>query len=1393
MPAAGGGGPPVFPGPTELTQSLGRISGPLLTANLLRNGVDLAFHNDSETDNLLFLDVTSNLVGIKTNSPSQALTINGTTSTLDILVDTQAELGDLIFNTYRIQNFGGPINFAPNPLLDPKVVTTKIGTSNLRISDKLIENIVLDSDIVFQANGTGRIEFYSPNVDIAGNLHSTGNITFDGDVTFGSDNTDNVSINADVDSDLIPDITNFYELGFIDKRWDNVYIRDLISTEVDSQSLLVNNIDYVLSQGNTIYVSKEGLDENYGTHQQSTFKTIKYALSQATAGDEIIIFPGDYIEAFPLTVPAGVVVKGFGIRSVSISPTEETKFNDCFLLNGDTTVEFLTVKDFYYDSVNNTGYAFRFASNFKVLARSPYVQNVTVLTQEVTNPTPLVAGYGALADGSVAHPDSKEASMLFFSTTFIVPNSDGITATNGSRIEWLNSFTYFAYRGIHLTEGTLGFASLGTKFGAEMRSINSANVYGTYGAVADGEHTLGYLIGHNFGYIGTGTNSLNDRSIVVQANEVVELNNGQIYYDSVDHKGDYRIGEVFYVNQETGQVIFDAQSIDFGVSGNIVLEGPTSTTIINNSEVQTGNIRVHGNNVDSINGPVNILAQTGTTTLNTNIFVTGDLDVTADVSVDGNVYLGDELFTDTVRVIAKVNSDLLPAQNNFYELGSDLLRWDNTFIKLVDVDGVIELSNNTIQTLTTNTDLQFTASNSGIVNVTVTDVQVNNDLTVNLHSKFNEEYVATTASATTLDTGTVVITSNSVTTKNNIDLELKAPTGQVVSASLNDVEINNTVSVNSLTSFVDTNVTGLIQLYGNYTQTGTKTQTGSATISDNLIATGEVQLYDININNNVITTTVTNSNLVITGQLTGNVNINNTNVEISNDLTTLSTSYFNSLTTTTTTLSDSFSTSDILINGNSITTVGTNHDLRLLANGIATILIPLTDVRISNALTVNTTTNFNNDVDVTGTVTLKGLYQQTGDRNQTGSAIISNNLTVSETAQFIDFNITDNVLSTTVTNSDAKFSANGLGIVNVKTTDVQIDQNLTVGNNVTVNGDTSLQDTSITGNVILIGDITQTGNTSIIGTFANNNISVPSTLSYFSVPDIKILGNEISVTATDTDLQFTANGTGSIVVDNKIKFTSNNVTNSWLGATTDLEKSLLLSPNGTGNAVVNSTTSLVLPVGNNTTRTLSNVGEVRFNNTSSLFEGYQLSGLVSFKDLYDNDRNTYVTSELSPGANDKTIRFGINGLVKSTIDATSLWSNTINTDNTNITGNTISALNTANDLNFIVSGSGEVVINGVSVQGNKIINNTNGALTFEATSRGYVKFAGKGGIVIPAGTSLQRRETPEVGETRWNTDAGDEHLETWNGSAWVSAIGDTGSLTTTGIEEITNFWAIVLG
>jgi hypothetical protein len=61
---------------------IGRITGPLLKDNLVRNGVDLSFETD-----LLYLDVNTNKIGIKTDSPGKELFIEQYAKTIDLIVD----------------------------------------------------------------------------------------------------------------------------------------------------------------------------------------------------------------------------------------------------------------------------------------------------------------------------------------------------------------------------------------------------------------------------------------------------------------------------------------------------------------------------------------------------------------------------------------------------------------------------------------------------------------------------------------------------------------------------------------------------------------------------------------------------------------------------------------------------------------------------------------------------------------------------------------------------------------------------------------------------------------------------------------------------------------------------------------------------------------------------------------------------------------------------------------------------------------------------------------------------------------------------------------------------------------------------------------------------------
>jgi len=883
--------------------AIGRISGPLLKANLLREGVNLAFEND-----LLYLDVNNSRIGINTASPQYDLDVNGTTRAPALEVSTTANIASV--------NITGTTISTSLPTLSLGAADNVIYQKRLTIDSLDLENNVISSNetnanIEFAPNGTGTVEIFA-DTNVTGNIFATGNITADGNITIGDADTDNVTFNAEVSSDIVPDVTNTYSLGTPTKQWQDVRTQNFFAGTVTTSSIVVDGVDIALRQGNIFYVAENGSDAYSGDHPNDPYGTLKYALSQATSGDTVHIYPGVYQEAFPLTVPVGVTVKGHSIRSVNITPTVATQSNDAFLLNGGSTIEDLTISGFY------TGYAFKFAPGFTVSGnnRSPYIRNISVITQgSVTSSADPRgfdegdAGKGAYIDGSVAGATSLEATMLFHSATFITPGVDAITVTNGARVEWLNSFTYFANRGIYGVNGATGLRGTGqtairvsdltgtildgntfsyydtdgttvlatgtingvdadgkfyvdgnltgletagtrggktvtsynnasletsvkkfgtsslsldgvddyvgvasnndfgfstedftvegwiypttssffrslfdfragtvvddavavylngsnqpylyvtgsiqiqstvalnlnawnhiayvrqgttgtlylngisrgtwtdntdygvakplvigaqynglsyffegnidelriskgiarysgatlivplsefvsdgdtvlllhmngedssnvivddtlnsqdirfsngatanyvtladsTDFGAEVRSIASACVYGNYGVVGDGNGVLMYLISQNLAYIGVGKDIDNDNTNVIQANEVVELNRAKIRYSSVDHNGDFRVGDLFYINQADGSVDFGSSTFNINTTSGITITTGGSVTTITGDTIDTGNLRISGNTISSTSGDINLDADSGTVRIN---------------------------------------------------------------------------------------------------------------------------------------------------------------------------------------------------------------------------------------------------------------------------------------------------------------------------------------------------------------------------------------------------------------------------------------------------------------------------------------------------------------------------------------------------------------------------------------------------------------------------------------------------------------------------------------------------------------------------------------------------------------------------------------------------------
>ena len=197
--------------------AVGRISGPLLKDNLLRNGVNLAFETS-----LLYLDVKNGRVGINNAAPLYQLDVNGTTKTTTLEAANQATLASFTLTGNTISSTSSTINFVPsgaNGVVYQGRAT--IGTQ-LAMTGNVISTVGTNVDLIINTTGTGQTKF-NGNVLVNGNLHATGSITANGSLTLGDANTDNITFGGEITSDIIPDINNTYSLGSNTKQWLNIY------------------------------------------------------------------------------------------------------------------------------------------------------------------------------------------------------------------------------------------------------------------------------------------------------------------------------------------------------------------------------------------------------------------------------------------------------------------------------------------------------------------------------------------------------------------------------------------------------------------------------------------------------------------------------------------------------------------------------------------------------------------------------------------------------------------------------------------------------------------------------------------------------------------------------------------------------------------------------------------------------------------------------------------------------------------------------------------------------------------------------------------------------------------------------------------------------------------
>jgi len=207
----------------NFSSQLGRISGKLLSANLLRNGVDIAVETD-----LLYLDVADRKIGINTATPIYDFDVSTNIRTNDLSVDTQLAVGNIRINAPNTftTSVGGIDVF----INGSEIFHDRLTTDNLVFDGNLITS-TSNSNIVLDPNGSGTVELLANtnvvgDVAVSGNIRMSGNLTGLGTLTLGDTVYDTVTVNTDFTQNIVLGDNELYTLGTPTKRWAQIYQAD---------------------------------------------------------------------------------------------------------------------------------------------------------------------------------------------------------------------------------------------------------------------------------------------------------------------------------------------------------------------------------------------------------------------------------------------------------------------------------------------------------------------------------------------------------------------------------------------------------------------------------------------------------------------------------------------------------------------------------------------------------------------------------------------------------------------------------------------------------------------------------------------------------------------------------------------------------------------------------------------------------------------------------------------------------------------------------------------------------------------------------------------------------------------------------------------------------------
>src|SRR6056300_1227441 len=331
------------------------------------------------------------------------------------------------------------------------------------------------------------------------------------------------------------------------------------------------------------------------------------------------------------------------------------------------------------------------------------------------------------------------------------------------------------------------------------------------------------------------------------------------------------------------------------------------------------------------------------------------------------------------------------------------------------------------------------------------------------------------------------------------------------------------------------------------------------------------------------------------------------------------------------------------------------------------------DVSLNSGLSVGGDASFNGNLAIAGGVNIAGSSKVTGNTQFSGFAIYDNFMISNATNQFAG--------STTYTGDTTftgKITSNDMTIngVSVFKGDATYQSNAQVNNNMNILGAADVRydlnvsqgrvfvakDLNVAGKTVVTGDVSLNGNVDVSGNFTAKDLNVAGntvvTGASKFLGDVSLNGN------VDVSGNFTANYpigsipasaiagandlTGSVTVKGALDVSGNALISGKVGINNNAP-SVSLDLSGCSDAVkLPAGTTAQRPTGTNETHH----GLIRFNTETSQFEGFGAGNAWgSLGGVTDVDKNTYISAENTPGADNNELKFYTAGEERLRIDA----------------------------------------------------------------------------------------------------------------------------------------------